>query len=483
MPPGAAPSVGRRYAYAIFEPAADAPGFLLRRALEEHAGDPAVTLAASDYGALLLAFASAESREATMASFPLEFAGHLIRLERPEDGANRASWGSPRFAKLTATGFPHEHWDADGIRAAFAPLGSVCCIDPACLQEQDFSAVRVVIKMASDCTFPTTLIVHDPFCETASEVTVRLVRSWTGREDFLSSASLHFDIDGAGRAGDGRAPRLSDIDEGSVPGSPPTPPPAPRELAPAVLNLWNWIVARRQSNLASAAALEAVDGLPAETSLPLPRGQAPPPEVWDRVLANRLASEFPESGLDATQVMAVVPSPALSPAFRPNLSSPPLLLQWYDSLRSPPTATSVELGAHGVETEGAAPDSLPLELATTDEGDDLTLPVHEDSARKQRVHHKRATDNAFKARRSSRLAAKEAPTFVTMLAKAKKAKASRFDLSGASPHFRAAAEAAGFCASSDPGPIPVPHLRALAAACGINADAVEAADSVPSSSA
>jgi hypothetical protein len=276
MPPGAAPSNGRRYAYAIFEPAADAPGFLLRRALEEHAGDPAVTLAASDYGALLLAFASAEAREATMASFPLEFAGHLIRLERPEDGANRASWGSPRFAKLTATGFPHEHWDADGIRAAFAPLGSVCCIDPACLQDQDFSAVRVVVKMAGDHTFPSTLIVHDPFGESASEVTVRLVRSWSGREDFLSSASLHFDIDGAGRAGAGRAPRLTDIDEGSVPGSPATPRPPPAAPAPAVLNLWNRIVARRQSNLARTATLEAVDGLPAETPLPFPVNKPAP---------------------------------------------------------------------------------------------------------------------------------------------------------------------------------------------------------------
>jgi hypothetical protein len=70
-----------------------------------------------------------------------------------------------------------------------------------------------------------------------------------------------------------------------------------------------------------------------------------------------------------------------------------------------------------------------------------------------------------------------------MLAMAKKAKASRFDLSGGSPRFRVAAEAAGFSGCSDPGAIPGPRLRALAVACGVDPDTVEAAGSVPSSSA
>jgi hypothetical protein len=177
MPPVADASRRRRFAYAVFEPAADAPGYLLRRALEERAGVPPVGLAASNYGALLVVFATAAAREETLERFPITFAGHRISLERPEDGENRAAWASSRFDKLSATCFPHEHWDAEGIRVAFAPIGSVCCIDPLCLQEQDFSAVRVVVKLAGVVAFPFTLLVLDAFGECSTEVMVRLVHS------------------------------------------------------------------------------------------------------------------------------------------------------------------------------------------------------------------------------------------------------------------------------------------------------------------
>jgi hypothetical protein len=111
---------------------------------------------------------------------------------------------------------------------------------------------------------------------------------------------------------------------------------------------------------------------------------------------------------------------------------------------------------------------------------DSAADVHEDAARKQRVRRKRAVDSAFKARRSSRLAAKEPDNFINMLTKAKLVKASRFDFSGGSPRLRAAATAAGFAADDVPGPIPLPRLRALAAACGVDPDAVEANGLVPS---
>jgi hypothetical protein len=106
------------------------------------------------------------------------------------------------------------------------------------------------------------------------------------------------------------------------------------------------------------------------------------------------------------------------------------------------------------------------------------MDVHEDSARKQRVRQKRAVDSAFRARRSSRLAAKEAPMFVSMVNKAKAMKASRFDLTGGSPRLRSAAEVAGFASSSAPGPIPMPKLKALAAACGIDPEAVASVPAV-----
>jgi hypothetical protein len=77
-----------RFAYAVFEPVSDSPGFLLRRALEEVGGNPYVGLAASDYGALLVLFASPEAREEAMQRFPLDFSSHLISPECPEDSTN-----------------------------------------------------------------------------------------------------------------------------------------------------------------------------------------------------------------------------------------------------------------------------------------------------------------------------------------------------------------------------------------------------------
>jgi hypothetical protein len=176
MPPAHDVSRSRRLAYAVFEPASDSPGFLLRRALEEVGGNPYVGLAASDYGALLVLFASPEAREEAMQWFPLDFSGHLISLERLEDGANRFGWSFSWFAQLSATRFPLEQWDEGGIRTAFRSIGSVCCIDPLCLNELDFLAVRLVIKLEDACDVPHSLLMWDAGGESSAEVRIRVVR-------------------------------------------------------------------------------------------------------------------------------------------------------------------------------------------------------------------------------------------------------------------------------------------------------------------
>jgi hypothetical protein len=62
------------------------------------------------------------------------------------------------------------------------------------------------------------------------------------------------------------------------------------------------------------------------------------------------------------------------------------------------------------------------------------------------------------------------------------AKVTRFNLDGASARLKDAAIAAGLDGPSVPGPIPLPRLRALAAACGVDPDAVVEAELVPSTS-
>jgi hypothetical protein len=268
-----------------------------------------VALAASDYGALMVIFAMAEDREATMLHFPATCDGHTISLEKPEAADNRAAWTSSRFALLSATGFPPELWDEESIRAAFCPIGSVCCVDPLCLRELDYSALRLVVKLGADGEVPPVLLLHDAYADCTTEVGVRVVRAWSGDEDGSSSACIHFDDNPGGEHGERRPPRLSDIDEDSVRGDSPVRPASPH---PAVLDLWSRIVARRQADAARAAALDSIDGMPADSAVPLPvPSPAPPVALWDRILARRLAVQFPETGLDADQVPINPCSPLL----------------------------------------------------------------------------------------------------------------------------------------------------------------------------
>jgi hypothetical protein len=198
MPPAHDVSRNRRFAFAVFEPAADSSGFLLCCALEELAGNPYVGLAASDYSSLLVLFASPEAQEETMAKFPLDFGGHSIKLERPEHAANRFGWCFSYFAQLCATSFPLEHWDEGGIRTAFRSIGSVCCIDPLCLNELDFSAVRLVIKLEDDRDVPHALLMRDAGGESSAEVRIRVVRVWPAAVEGSLGAPAQFDDLGGG---------------------------------------------------------------------------------------------------------------------------------------------------------------------------------------------------------------------------------------------------------------------------------------------
>jgi hypothetical protein len=233
-----------------------------------------VGLAASDYGALYVLFCSPEEREEAMARFPLTVDGHLIKLERPEDGCNRFAWRYSSFAHITATGFPLEHWDESGIRTAFRSIGSVCCIDPLCLDELDFLAVRLVLKLESASDVPAALLVRDAFGASSAVVHIRIVHAWGCDEDGRAPGCVHFHstmgTGGALAVAGGWLPsRMSDIDDDSVRGCSP-PPPASQPPSSSVLNLWGRIVARRQEDLARAAALATIDGLPADTNTPLP---------------------------------------------------------------------------------------------------------------------------------------------------------------------------------------------------------------------
>lgn len=344
---------------------------------------------------------------------------------------------------------------------------------------------------------PPTLILRDFEGETATAVELRVVRSWasvpgefthaghyaggggdTPRRGAGSGAgSLRHGAssgDGSPRrsaGGGGATPRLDDIDSFSLPGAHagllgPLPssmghmddideePLGPFPGASAgldhsgpisgppsgsgVMDLWSRILARKaQAQVAPP------------TSSPV--------ELWNRILSRRMAAQFPEEGLDADQ--------------------------WYDTLVTPPTP--LVPAADDVALLGGSTllDPSPLDEPASAVSGAMSAILfsgeeHEADARKRRARTKRASDSAFKARRSERLAAKEPPLFTDMLTRAKNAKATRLNYAKGSPRLRAAVADIDLDDAAVV-PLPLRKLKELAVPCGVDPADLDAAVAAP----
>lgn len=409
----------RRFAYALIDPASPSPGDLLRRALELHAGDPSVRLAASHYGAMMVVFSSEGAREHAMRHFPLPFEGHVITLERPETGENRFGWEYTCFAQLSATGFPLKHWHEGGIRDAFRSIGNVCCIDPLCLNDLDFSAVRLVIRLEHEDDVPHALLVRNFDGDLSTEVRIRRVRFWSITEDGSSVSSFHFEGEGSSPRSPPRGPRSSGMDDIDT------------------LSLCGFDSLSIEPRPATPAPLDDFPGAPQSAAM----------AAFHRTLGRRMAGLLSE------------PFPPRWCALFPPAT--PLLQE--DGSDSTTTVPSSDGGQAMLLPP---PVMLPSELADED---------HEHAAMKRRGRRKRAVDVDHTGRRSSRLAGKEPSGYVKMLDRAKAAKAARFDSSKGSPRLRASVRAAGIGVDDGaPAPLSLRQLRALREPCGVDLDALAA---------
>ncbi|XBI80585.1 hypothetical protein VPH35_089714 [Triticum aestivum] len=421
-------SRSRRFAYALIDPPSPSPADLLRRAIEQRAGNPRVGLAASHYGAMMVVFASEQAREHAMRGFfPLPYDGHVIMLERPENGENRFGWEYTCFAQLSATGFPLEHWDEGGIRNAFRSIGNVCCIDPLCLNDLDFSAVRLVIRLEHENDVPHALLLRNFDGDLSTDVTLRLVRTWTMEEDGSSASSVHFEPSGGSHPPSPRVRRPSAMDDidteslrgfgalslGAQPDAPP-PPPAPRD----------------GQDSAAVARLRREIG---------------------RRLSRFLSEPFP------TRWNSLFP-PAT-----------PLIIEGEDV----PEASLSSPVVFEASSEGGSTALVPSPLLVPS---DLLNDNHEHAARKRRGLRKRAVDSGFTdGRRSLRLAGKEPAAYVKMLDRAKAVKAARFDVSKGSSRLRNAIRAAGIDAEDGAvDPIPLRKLQAMGSPCSVDPEALAA---------
>jgi hypothetical protein len=130
MPPPANDNSSHRFAYALVSPPSDSPGFLLRRAFEEHGGNPFVGLAAIDFGAMLVLFPSVEVREATLQLFPL----YLMAMTSPWRSQRRGTTGSAPPSPLSLSSRPPGSLWSIGMKVGFgqhfAPLVAYAASTP-----------------------------------------------------------------------------------------------------------------------------------------------------------------------------------------------------------------------------------------------------------------------------------------------------------------------------------------------------------------
>ncbi|CAN6340865.1 unnamed protein product [Urochloa humidicola] len=100
----------------------------------------------SSRGSMLLRFLSLADREAAIALSPISYASGLVRLQRPEHAPNRATI-PPRWRSfLFILDYPFEHSVEDDIKSSLESLGTVVEIDPVCLTDHGYSALRVVTE-------------------------------------------------------------------------------------------------------------------------------------------------------------------------------------------------------------------------------------------------------------------------------------------------------------------------------------------------
>ncbi|XBH95081.1 hypothetical protein VPH35_085713 [Triticum aestivum] len=386
MPLVADMSHSRRFTYALIDPPLHCPADLLRRAFEQRAENPSVGLAASHYSAMMVIFSSEHARE-------LEYTC---------------------FTQLSATGFPLEHWHEGGICNAFRSIGNVCCIDPLCLNDLNFSAVRLVIRLEHADGVPHALLLRNFDGDLSTDIAIRRVRSWTMEEDGSSVSSHHFEpADGS-------------------------PPPSPRV---------------RHSTAMDDIDTKSLRGFGFLSIATAPAAPAPP-------------AGYPDAA-DSTSM----PFPARWCSLFPPAT--PLVVEEGPASGAVSDSSLSSVVVSMANSEECAPMLHPSPLL---QPSDLRNDEHEHAARKRRGLRKRSIDSSFTAgRRSLCLAGKEPTGYVKMLERAKAVKAARFDSSKGSPRLRAAIRAADIDADDGAtAPLPLRLLQDLGAPCGVDLDALVA---------
>jgi hypothetical protein len=96
---------------------------------------------------------------------PIIYDGAHVSLEGSEDTTNRFEVKLDWLVVLVAVGFLNEHWNEEGVKAAFCKVGTVVEINPTCLDSNsrlfpvDLSSVRVVVERMRPSGMPKDIVV------------------------------------------------------------------------------------------------------------------------------------------------------------------------------------------------------------------------------------------------------------------------------------------------------------------------------------
>lgn len=190
MPPGDM-ARAERVAYAFINE--DGPIFNLAPYIHDAIFSVAPTIKfhmlPSSRGYMLLRFDNKGDRDAVASLSPIIYDGAHVSLEHSEETSNWFEVNQSWLVALSAVGFPDEHWNEEGIKAAFWKIGTVVEIDPSCLDVNnklfpiDLSSVWVVVARSHPTGVPEDLIVGNPRVGArgralCSAFTVTVLRAW-----------------------------------------------------------------------------------------------------------------------------------------------------------------------------------------------------------------------------------------------------------------------------------------------------------------
>ncbi|XP_066361476.1 uncharacterized protein [Miscanthus floridulus] len=226
----------RVYAYVHLEQAVHSPHLFIHYAMEQVCGAPPFHLAASSRGVGIMVFATMEAREHVVSMSPINYDVNTISVEPHEEADNRFYAFYHIYAEITAVDFPLEHWEEALAREALGVIGNVCCTDPVCLLEVDFTSMRAVVRLDHDREVPEQLLVRNHSGPT-SIATIYTIRTWLDANPVPDFSNYTF----------GPVPALHTAPHCHPVGNPPTQmPAAPENLVATVLE---WEIPTATPNL------------------------------------------------------------------------------------------------------------------------------------------------------------------------------------------------------------------------------------------